>query len=234
MSTTLNANLGTTDVLWNLQDLYESPDDSQIRDDLDFCRQEAALLKENEGKLATLESAAFARTIRRLERIHVNLDRITTYAFLYFVTQVKDPEAGAFLQQVKEDGSKVQRELVFFELEWAKMDQSVVDRLLSDKEVAPYAHYLDNLRRYADHLLSGPEERLLVELAPVGKESWLTLFEKLLGHLEFGEKKRSEEEVLSDLYDADREVRQQAATELTQGLQGQLHILTHIFNTILA
>ncbi|MBU1234854.1 MAG: M3 family oligoendopeptidase, partial [Proteobacteria bacterium] len=75
---------------------------------------------------------------------------------------------------------------------------------------------------------------LLVELSPVGRDSWLTLFEKLMGHLEFGEKKRSEEEVLSDLYADSREVRKAAAIELTEGLQSQLHILTHIFNTILS
>lgn len=68
----------------------------------------------------------------------------------------------------------------------------------------------------------------------MGKESWLTLFEKLMGHLEFGESKRSEEEVLSDLYNASREVRKAAAQELTDGLESQLHILSHIFNTILA
>ncbi|MCI5133289.1 MAG: oligoendopeptidase F, partial [Candidatus Electrothrix sp. EH2] len=39
---------------------------------------------------------------------------------------------------------------------------------------------------------------------------------------------------LSDLYDSDRKIRRKAAQELTQGLQSQLHVLTHIFNTILA
>ncbi|MCI5223893.1 MAG: oligoendopeptidase F, partial [Candidatus Electrothrix sp. AR4] len=234
MSATRNKELGTAEVLWNLNDLYASPDDEQIQDDLDFCHQEAILLQENEGRLAELEPAVFARTVRRLERIQVNLGRIETYAFLNFATQVKNPNAGAFMQKIKEETSKINRDLVFFNLEWAKMDQVVAERLLADNEVASYHHYLGNLRRYADHLLSEPEESLLVEFAPVGIESWLTLFEKLMGHLEFGEDKRGEEEVLSDLYDSDREVRRKASRELTEGLQGQLHILTHIFNTILA
>lgn len=234
MSDTLNTELGTAEVLWNLNDLYESPDDQQVQDDLDFCHQEATLLQENEGRLAGLEPAVFARTVRRLERIQVNLGRIETYAFLNFATQVKNPEAGAFMQKIKEEASRVNRDLVFFNLEWAKMEQAAADRLLADDEVAPYRHFLRNLRRYADHLLSEPEESLLVEFEPVGTESWLTLFEKLMGHLEFGEDKRGEEEVLSDLYDSDREVRRKAARELTEGLQSQLHLLTHIFNTVLA
>ncbi|MEA3467986.1 MAG: M3 family oligoendopeptidase [Thermodesulfobacteriota bacterium] len=235
MSNSINNDLGTTEVVWNLDILYDSLQDELLVDDLDLCRQEAELLKENcRGKLSELDPALFARSVRRLERIQANLGRIDTYAFLYFVTQVKNDAAGAFMQKSKEDASQVNRDLVFFDLEWAKMDQESADRLLATDDIAPYRHYLSNLRKYAKHLLSQSEETLLVELSPVGRDSWLTLFEKLLGHLEFGENKRSEEEVLSDLYDSNREVRKTAALELTEGLQGQLHILSHIFNTILA
>ncbi len=234
-SASTNNDLGTTDVVWNLEDLYDSLQDELLQDDLDLCLQEAELLKEGcAGKLTELDPAVFARTVRRLERIQVNLGRIDTYAFLNFVTQVKNSEAGAFLQQSKEAASRVNRELVFFDLEWAKMDQESADRFLKAEDTAPYRHYLSNLRRYAAHLLSKTEETLLVELSPVGRDCWLTLFEKLMGHLEFGEEKRSEEEVLSDLYAGSREIRQKAAIELTEGLQSQLHILTHIFNTILS
>ncbi len=235
MSNSLNDSLETTDVVWNLDALYDSPKDELLQDDLDLCTQEVELIREScAGKLAELEPAVFTRTIRRLERIQINLGRIDTYAFLLFVTQVKNGAVGAFMQRAKEDAARINRELVFFDLEWAKMDQKSADRFLQAKETADYRHYLTNIRRYASHLLSESEEQLLVELSPVGTDSWLTLFEKLMGHLEFGESGRSEEEVLSDLYNDDRNVRHLAATELTEGLQSQLHILTHIFNTILA
>ncbi len=235
MSSSLNKQLGTTGVLWNLDALYDSTADELLQDDLDLCIQEAELVKDVcAGKMAELEPAVFARTIRRIERIQVNLGRMDTYAFLNFVTDVKNDAAGAFMQKCKEDASLIHRDLVFFDLEWAKMDQESADAFLAADDTAPYRHFLRNIRRYAKHLLSEPEEALLLEIAPVGKESWLTLFEKLMGNLEFGTEKRSEEEVLSDLYDAKREVRHAAAKELTEGLQSQLHLLSHIFNTILA
>lgn len=180
MSTTRNTELGTTGVLWNLTDLYASLDDEMIQEDLDFCHQEADLLLENQGKLAELAPAVFARTVRRLERIQANLGRMETYAFLNFSTQVKNAEAGSFLQKIKEEGSKLNRKLVFFNLEWAKLDQETAENLLANEEVAPYRHFLTNLRRYAEHLLSEAEEELLVEFEPVGIESWLNLFEKVL------------------------------------------------------
>lgn len=92
------------------------PDINPLPIDLDLCTQEAELLKEGcAGKLAELEPAVFARTIRRLERIQVNLGRIDTYAFLLFVTQVKNGEVGAFMQKAKEDAARINRELVFFD-----------------------------------------------------------------------------------------------------------------------
>ena len=90
------------------------------------------------------------------------------------------------------------------------------------------------MRKYAPHQLSQVEEKLLLERAPVGRGSWTTLFEKVMGNLKFGEAKRTEEEVLSELYNPDREVRKKAAGELTDGLQSHLHILIHVFNTLLA
>ena len=235
MSEELNKKLGTSDVHWNLIDLYESRDDSQITDDLDFCEDEAILLKDTfAGKLETLSPDVLIRTVRRLERISYNIGRVATFAFLDYATQVMDDKAAAFLQKITESASRIGRETVFFELEWSKMDQDKADVFLGSKEAASLQHFLANIRRYAKHMLSQAEETLLIEIAPVGSSSWTSLFEKVLAHVKFGEAERTEEEVLSDLYNADRDVRRQAAQELTDGLQSQLHILTHIFNTLLA
>lgn len=235
MSKELNTQLGTTDVAWNLTDLYESRQDPQISDDLAFCEEEAILLKETfAGKLDTIEPAVFARTVRRLERISYNLGRVATFAFLDYATKVKDDKAGAFLQEITEAASRIGRETVFFELEWSKMDKKQADLLLGCDDTAHFHHFLANIRRYAKHMLSQAEETLLIEIGPVGSSSWTSLFEKVLAHVKFGKKQRTEEEVLADLYHVDRKVRKQAAQELTDGLQSQLHILTHIFNTLLA
>ncbi len=235
MSETLNKQLGTTNTTWNLADLYESMDDELIKDDIDLCQQEAALLKEGcSGRLNELSPSVFARTVRRIERIEVNLGRLATYAFLNFSTQVKKSSAGAFLQKIKEISSEISREIIFFDLEWGKMDPETAGKFLDNEEVSSFYHHLKKLRRYADHLLSQEEETLLIELAPVGKSSWTNLFEKLLGNMTFGETGRTEEEVLSDLYHRDRNTRKQAADELTEGLKNQMHILSHIFNTLLA
>lgn len=235
MAKQLNKTLGTTDVIWNLNDLYGSLDDKQIVDDIDFCEKEGNLLKSDfSGNLSQLEPNVFAGVVQRLERIAEILGRLGTYAYLQFSIQVKNPAAGGFLQQIRETASRINREIIFFELEWAKMEEMAVDNFLSSEETALQHHHLKKIRRYAEHLLSHVEETLLIEFEPVGSSAWTGLFTKVMGHLQFGKDKRSEEEVLSDLYSPDRKTREQGAKDLTEGLKSQLHILTHIFNTLLA
>lgn len=230
-----NDPLETSEVIWKLADLYTGPDDDKLKEDIESCERKAAELKNNhDGKIGELAPAALLTLITSLEDLESVQGRISTFAFLNFATRTKDQAASAFLQKIKEFNSRVSRETVFFELEWNQLDVGKAETLLAAKELADYRHYLTSLRRYASHQLSRPEETLLLEKAPVGRGSWNNLFDKVMGHLKFGKEQRSEEEVLTDLYSADRTIRAQAARDLTDGLNSQIHILTHIFNTILA
>jgi len=227
--------LNTAQVLWKLSDLYSGPDSPELSADQSTCEKTAtSLRKKYENRVATLTAAELLKLITALEALETSQGRIATYAYLNFATQTKDAAASALLQKVREFNSRVGRETVFFELEWNLVDEQVAAKLLTDKKLGHYRHYLGSLRRYAPHQLSKVEETLLLEKGPVGRSSWNNLFDKVMGHLQFGKSHRTEEEVLTDLYATDRRVRRQAAAELTAGLTSQLHILTHIFNTILA
>ena len=235
MTVNINEELNTAGVVWNLADLYAGYDDPQIDEDITYCQKEAAAINsEYAGKVETLSAEALYVLVARLEKLEIRLGKLFTFAFLNFATNTADQQVSAFLQRMREIGSSIGKETVFFELEWNKVDQESADELLDSDDLAHYRHYLENIRKYAPHQLSQIEEKLLLESAPVGRGSWTTLFEKVMGHMKFGEKNRTEEEVLSDLYNPERSVRKQAARELTDGLHSQLHILTHIFNTLLA
>jgi oligoendopeptidase F len=235
MSDQLNEQLGTKDVIWNLNDLYAGTDDPAIEADIASCEDKAAEIETTySGRVADLAAGELLALVTALEKLDEAMGRLGTFAFLNFTTRTKSAPAGAFLQKIKEFGSRVGKRVVFFELEWNKLAEERAGALLADPALAHYRHYLESLRRYAPHLLSKSEETLLIEKAPVGRSSWNNLFEKVMGHLTFGPEKRSEEEVLSELYHPERELREQAAGELTEGLTSQLPVLTHIFNTLLA
>ena len=235
MTNELNQTLGTTGVIWRLSDLYQGVDDPQIDADLAQGHAEAqAIQSQFSGKLSALDPAGLLALVSRLEALAVIRGRLGTFAFLNFTTQTQDSKAGAFLQRVREEESQIAKLTIFFELEWSALAEEIAAPLLADPRLNRYRHYLKSVRRYAPHLLSHPEERLLLEIAPVGRGAWNLLFDKVMGQMKFGESGRGEEEVLADLYHADREVRQKAADEMSAGLTSQLHVLTHITNNLLA
>ncbi len=235
MSENLNDTLGTTEILWNLNDLYSSVNDKRIDTDLQSCQVEAENIhNEFSGRISKLTASQIHTLVERMEILATKRGALSTFAFLNFTTQTQTPEATSFLQKIREENSKISKNTVFFELEWNDLSDTQASVILNDDVLAHYKHYLSSLRRYASHMLSQQEETLLIETSPVGRGSWTLLFDKVMGHLQFGESKRTEEEVLSDLYHQDQSIRQQAARELTTGLNSQLHILTHITNTLLA
>lgn len=234
-TTKLNDNLGTSKVLWNLTDLYSGTDDQQIKSDIKWCEAEASNIKQDSyGRITELDANAMLSLVQRLETLDCTLTKLGTFSFLNFTTQMGNAEAGALDQRIHELYSKCGTETVFFELEWNQVADQQVQVLLDSPQIVPYRHYLEALRRYRPHQLTEPEEKLLLEKEVVGRNSWTTLFNKILSDLKFGDNKRSEEEVLTDLYHSDRDVRQTAATEMTEGLRNNNHILTHIFNTLAA
>lgn len=235
MTNNLNKQLGTTEILWNLDDLYSAIDDPEIEQDIIRAEKDAQAVKQQyAGQVATLTDEQLLILVGSLEKLAVTLSRLSTFAFLNFTTQTQNSYAAGFLQKITETLSRISKEIIFFELEWGKLDEEKANILLKSTNLLSYRHYLQNMRRYAKHLLSHVEETLLLEKAPVGSGSWTNLFEKVMGKMKFGKNGRSEEEVLTDLYNVDRKIRQQAASDLSHGLNSHLHILTHIMNTLLA
>jgi oligoendopeptidase F len=235
MTTDINQDLGTTAVLWDLRALYPAADAPEIQQDMQRCRRLAELLAaEFVGRVAELDAGAIKQAVERLESLDTLLARLGAFAFLHFITQTGDAGGSALLQQVEELEAAVGRLTVFFRLEWNQLDGETAMRRLQQSELHRYRHYLQTLRQFAPHQLSAKEEELLQDLRPVGRSAWNLLFEKLLGQMRFGAGQRTEEEVLSDLHHPEREVRRNGAAELTAGLRDNLHILTHIFNTLAA
>jgi oligoendopeptidase F len=225
--------LETATVVWDLQALYPLLPGTEIQHDMFRCREMAeTLAAEIAGQVATLDAASISKVVTRLEAIDSLMARLEAFAFLHFITQTGDAAASALLQQVEELEAAVGKLTVFFRLEWNRLDENVAQTHLHNPALRRYRHYLEVMRQFAPHQRSSSEEELLQDLKPVGRSAWNVLFEKVMGQLRFGPQGRTEEEVLSDLYHPQREIRLQGASEMTEGLAANAHILVHIFNTL--
>ena len=77
-----------------------------------------------------------------------------------------------------------QTTLLFFELEWAALRDERAEELLAGEGLDFCRHHLRNVRRYREHLLSEPEEKILAEKALTGASAWARLFEELTSAIE--------------------------------------------------
>lgn len=228
---------GAAGVRWNLADLYAGSDDPKIMQDLAQTYAGAQKFAARyRGQIGTLDAVQLANAVDALETLQTPVSRAYVFAELLFSADTANPKHGALLQSVQEQVTQIKNALLFFELEWLALEE--VDALLANPALANRRHFLEGLRRYRAHVLSESEERLLEETANTGSRAFSRLFDEILSDLRFfvthasATQELSEEEVLSLLYEPDRNLRAAAATSLTQGLQRQQRVLTFLFNTL--
>jgi len=249
-------------VTWNLDDLLagESTDDPRaaVTSLLEKADGAAgAFAEEYEGKVAELGSDGLRLAMEKLASISDLAGRALNYAHLRFAADTADPANGALLQMGSEKATAIQTRLIFFELEWAALDDEQAEAMLSGEGLDFCEHYLRNERRYRDHLLSEPEERIMTELSLTGAGAWSRLFDELASAIrvelppaassaegdsdadpDAGSGGDSDEPVsldiaLSRLADPDREVRRSTAEAVTEALQPGLRTRAYVFNTLL-
>jgi oligoendopeptidase F len=230
-------------VAWNLGDLIADagPDDPPAAVDAlleDAQRRADAFAAAYAGKVAELDGPGLVAAMHELAEIEEVAARAGTYAHLSFSTNTADPARGALLQRVEEKGTKIETVLLFFQLEWAALDDDVAERLLAADGLDFARHHLATARRYRPHLLSEPEEKILTEKALSGRTAWVRLFEEQTASIEVSLEDATEpvslEIALARLYSPDRTVRADTAARVTDALKPGLRTRAYAFNTLLA
>ena len=226
---------------WDLDPLVDGEGEAgvarQLAEALELAR---AFAEQYAGGLEISIRAGLAEAMHQLEEIYGLLGRAGTYAGLRFSTNTADPATGALLQKVQEGETQIQTMLLFFELEWAALSDERAEQLLGGEGLGFCAHYLRKVRRYREHLLSEPEERILSEKALTGASAWDRLFEEQTSAIEVdlsdqpGSEPVALDVALSRLLGADREVRRATAEAVTKALAPGLRTRAFVFNTLLA
>ena len=186
------------------------------------------------GNVAGLDSAGLETAMRELEEINELIGRAGSYASLEFATDTADPTRGALLQLVQERATEIETLLLFFELEWAAVDDQEADVLLASDKLDRYRHHLRSVRRYRPHLLSESEEKILAEKSISSQAAWGRLFGELVAALriDLDDTELTLEVALSRLQSPDRDVRRAAADAVSTALEPGLRIRGFIDNTL--
>ncbi|HEX8120527.1 MAG TPA: M3 family oligoendopeptidase [Solirubrobacteraceae bacterium] len=216
---------------WNLEDLVDGQGADGVQRLLDEAQQRADAFAETyAGRIGELDGPRLAEAMRDLERIGDLGGRAGSYAQLDFSVDTQDPARGALVAKVTELSTAIETKLVFFELEWAAVDDERAEELLAHPDLDFARHYLRTARRYRPHLLSEPEEKLMAEKAQTGRSAWGRLFAELMAQVEVDGEPL--EVALSRLMHPDREVRRTTAEGVTKALEPGLRTRAYIFNTL--
>jgi oligoendopeptidase F len=224
---------------WDLEPLVEGEGPEGVETRLtDALTRSQAFAASYAGKLDGLDGAALKDAMQELAVIYELIGRAGTYAALRFSADTADPVNGALLQKAQERATAIETTLLFFELEWAALPHERAEELLAGEGLDFCRHHLRNVRRYRDHLLSEPEEKILSEKALTGAGAWARLFEELTSAIEVelpgGGEPVALDVALSRLALPDREVRRGAAEAVTAALAPGLRTRAFLFNTLLA
>jgi len=234
-------------VEWNLDPLLDRDDGPAGVDALldEAQRRADAFAAAHAGRVAELDGAGLVTAMTALAELQDVLGRAGSYAALNFSTATADPARGALLQKVQERGTQIETRLLFFELEWAALEDERAEELLATEGLDFARHHLLTARRYRPHLLTEPEEKILSEKSLTSHSAWTRLFEEQAAAIEVDLSRGAEgddagggpvalEVALSRLFSPEREVRRFAAERVTAALEPGLRVRGYVLNTLMA
>jgi len=222
---------------WDLTDLYPAPDAPQIARDLDWLDAEcAAFAADYQGRLATLSASGMLRAIERHERIEQVAGRVMSYAGLRYYQATTDAQRAKFLSDSQDRITNATTPLVFFSLEFNRIDDAAYEALFADKALARYKPAFDRMRAMRPHQLSDELETFLHDQSVVGASAWNKLFDETTAALTFPVAGEAEpmglEATLNLLTDHDRARREAGAQALAKVFGDNVKLFARIHNTL--
>lgn len=229
---------------WDLSLLYAGADDLRWAQDLDRARERGKSFRHDfraRIRSENLTADGLAAALRSYEELQKLGLKPYLYAQLLFAGDSRPDLHKALLARAREAWSSLAEETLFFELELLAVDEERLAELLKDPGVAPYTHYLQQLRAHAPYTLSEEVEQALKRKDLSGKDAFVQLFEELTSSLKFtfrlpGEEEPREvagEELLALLYHPNPEVREGAFSTFLGKHADNALVLTSCFNNLL-
>jgi len=222
--------------VWDLSDLYASPDAKDISKDVATVRAASeAFRKAYDGKVESLSGDEFAQAISEYEAIEDTLGKLSSYAQLLYAGDMSNPDIAQFYQNISEEVTELSTETLFFTLSLNRGDEAWLDGLYKDSAaLRHYKPWLDMVRAYKPYQLSDELETLLLEKSSSGRAAWSRLFDETVANMRFdfeGESVSSAE-ILDKLSHKDGAIRKAAAKVIGEEFGKHAPTFSLITNTL--
>ncbi|KKQ75945.1 MAG: PepF/M3 family oligoendopeptidase [Candidatus Woesebacteria bacterium GW2011_GWB1_38_5b] len=224
---------------WDLRDFYKNTNDSQIQKDQKLIKKLASdFIKKYKGKINSpkLTPDLLLSSLKDIERLDETLYILQNYAYYLHAQDSKDSKIGQFYQQIEEFGNKSTSELLWFLLEWQKLDNKHAQKLLKGPLLSTYKHFLSHARAFTPFRVSEAEEIILTKKSMAGSQAFIRLYDETSSQERFAlGKQRLTMSQLSPILKShpSRSTRKQASEVLTQVLKKHSHFYTFTLNNLL-
>ena len=223
---------------WDLSDLYSGRECKELKADLTRLDEEAGAFQDSYqgalGDLAQKGGGMLAESVRAYEAMSDRLGRVGSYAGLLYAADTSDPEVAKFYGDIQEKLNAITTRLLFYPLEFNRLEDDVLDAALKHEALAHYAPWIADLRKEKPYQLGDEIEKLFHEKAISGRGAWNRLFNETMTALRFeiGGEELSLEPALNRLLDRDGARRKEAAQALSGVFTKNVRLFTLITNTL--
>jgi oligoendopeptidase F len=221
---------------WDLSDLLKNP-----LQDFD------ALSQALETQVARFEAyrphlspdmpiEAFQNILHLSAEIAAASSKLSAYAYLWFSEDTKNTHARAFKARVEERLTLLQNRILFFDLWWQKLDDTSSSRLLEAS--GDYRYHLESIRRFKEHTLSEPEEKIINLKNVTGRQAINTIYDVLTNGFSFKlkvngkERSLTREELSTYVRSGSARIREAAYRELYRVFSTQHDVLGEIYSSL--
>ncbi len=227
-------NLGKLPV-WNLKDLYQSPNSTNLKNDLNNLRLITKKFeKKYNNKIVKLSSKQLYQSIVELEKIDIKIDKIMSYAHLLVAEDGNNEKNKIFYQQIQEQITNIASSIIFYSLQLNQITETNLKRLISNSSLKNYKNWISNTRKFKPYQLDVQTEKLLQEKNITSRSAWIRLFDDTIASLKFPFKGKelSSAEIFNFLSDKKENNRKNAAKIVSSILKKNIKLFTTITNTL--
>ena len=227
-------NLGKLPI-WNLGDLYESPNSKKLRDDLsNLSIITKKFEKKYNNKVINLSSEKLSKAIIELEKIDIKMDKIMSYAHLLVAEDGNNEKNKIFYQKMQEKITSIASSLVFFSIQINQISDHNLNKLFSNRSLGVYKNWILNLRKFKPYQLDIKTEKLLQEKSITSRSAWVRLFDDTIASLKFPFKGKelSSAEIFNYLSDKKELNRKNSAKVVSKVLKSNIRVFATITNTL--
>jgi oligoendopeptidase F len=225
---------------WNLADLYSGIDAPEVARDLEKMDAECVAFETDyKGRLAEAAERPDGGTwlgeaVRRYEAIDDLAGRLGSYAGLVHAGDSVDPAISKFYGDVSERLTSASVHLLFFALEFNRIDDAVIERAMQTPELGHYRPWIEDLRKDKPYQLEDRVEQLFHEKSQSGYAAWNRLFDQTISALRFrvGGQELAIEPTLNLLQDRAGEKRKAAGQALAKTFKANERTFALITNTL--